>query len=119
MDKPVALGNCFQNGFRYLLSSEGNEKMFLVHGMVSGQKELTEVRYHHCWIEYCEKVQGYNLWMVLDPSQDMKNPYIIPRDYYYKVAEVIETNLKRYGRIDALILSVKQLHYGNWEELGD
>ena len=121
--KSVALGNCFQNGFKYLFSSKGNEDMLLVHGTVSGQKHIEGIRYEHCWVEYCEQhivdSQIVNLWMVVDPSQDMEKPVVCPRELYYKIARVIELNVKKYSRVDALLFAAKQMHYGNWEDLGE
>jgi hypothetical protein len=96
-------GNCYEVAL-WLAHANG---LTVCHGSPVGTGgEVEGLRYGHAW---CED----GSWVV-DASQG--EVAVLPKSYYYAVGSIRESEVKRYGRTEALCHAVSEEHYGPWEE---
>lgn len=97
-------GECYQQSFDYIGKHMDNESLRLVQGNVTGQGKIKGVRYGHSWIEKGD--------VVIDTSRGNKK---YPKDFYYALGEIKESEVKRYTPKQAMEMAVETKHYGPWE----
>jgi len=103
--KAMPKGECFRNVIFYLkerggLTSVLNDGAFVVHGKVTNVDGKT---YWHAWIEQGSKI--------IDPTQGVT----LSKNRYYISLQIDRDQVKRYPFEEALILSIRNQHYGPWE----
>ena len=83
-------GDCYDVAFKYYISNP-KDNFKIVHGMVDGQGPLKGIRFDHAWIE---DARGN----VIDASNGKFNkPLILPKELYYAIGNIKESQLKRFG----------------------
>jgi hypothetical protein len=80
---------------------------YLVHAEVTGQGEISGIRYGHAWIEDNELVYDFS----------NGNEIILPKTLYYSVARVVREEPKyyRYTFKEAQDKMLSSGHYGYWD----
>jgi len=113
-------GNCYEVAAKYVLDSvfkgkqnkdiendkspiENKENIFLVHGEVTGQKDISGIKYGHAWVEEGD--------MVLDMSNN-RNIHL-PKAVYYALGNITKTI--RHSPEETRNKILEYGHWGPWE----
>lgn len=97
-------GRCYMEALKYLESRTDGR---LVHGIVTGQKQIEGVRYGHAWVEFEEDGMEF--------VYDTTNEKVFPRVLYYAVGQITDT--KSYSLEEAYRECLKHRHYGPWDSV--
>jgi len=105
-------GDCYRVAADFVIDSKflqskstGNDRVFLVHGMVTGQGPINGLRYDHAWVE----VGGE----VIDRSNG-KNIHL-SQTLYYAFGRISEEDLRRYSCKETAKNLLLHKHYGPWK----
>lgn len=100
-------GDCFVVALQNVMADRG---LYLCHGIVSGQGPLRGIRFAHAWNE---TQFGY----VIDQSNG--NDVVMPRDAYYALGEIDESDVRYYDFDEMAECVVRYGTYGPWDSLFD
>lgn len=103
-------GNCFQLAYKFFDQNFTKGNYRLVHGMVSGQAELSNYRYIHAWIEDLDTDQ------VIDLTQSDAFQ-ILPKDIYYLLGNIDSKELHTYDMLDVYHEVQLNPTYGPWDQV--
>lgn len=103
----VIAGKIALNNTRGLKGIDFIGEPYLVHAEVTGQGEISGIRYGHAWIEDNELVYDFS----------NGNEIILPKTLYYSVARVVREEPKyyRYTFKEAQDKMLSSGHYGYWD----
>ena len=111
MSRNKGKGNCYKvAGERVLV---GSSDLVLVHGIVVGSGgSVKGKRYGHAWVEYMHP--DAPIWVVEDNSNG--NSTVLPRDYYYQIAQHDPSDQERYSESQAREMVFKHRTWGPWDK---
>ena len=105
-------GDCYEAAGKYMMGKcmTGDCNLVLVHGEVSGQGDLTGVRYGHAWVEdggtVIDKSNGRNL--------------TLPKVFYYSLGQIASPDMSKWGTPEGMndpdLFTGGNLHKYSWEE---
>lgn len=103
----VIAGKIALNNTKGLKGIDFIGELYLVHAEVTGQGEISGIRYGHAWIEDNELVYDFS----------NGNEIILPKTLYYSVARVVREEPKyyRYTFKEAQDKMLSSGHYGYWD----
>lgn len=106
--KPAATGDCYEAAGQYMMEHaifSGKEKgLLLVHGEVTGQRDIEGLKYGHAWIE-----KG---GMVIDVANG--RDFRVPKEVYYAIGR-IGTNVHKYTVAEFRKKVMEHQHWGPWD----
>jgi len=98
-------GDCFVVSYQYFQKNAlRNDKLRLVHGLVTGQGAIEGIVYNHAWVEDDN--------MVIDKTLP-KNMQKIPKSLYYKMGKIKTTYKYNYEEVLEKVVEIGT--YGPWE----
>lgn len=105
MKKNPWTGRCFEAAVEALYQ---HPSAVLVHGTPLGEAgEVAGIRYAHAWVELGDL-------LVIDLT--MNGGSTMPRSLYYRVNSLLESDVRRYSKTEALAMMAQSQHYGPWHE---
>jgi len=104
-------GDCFKIAGRGLLFDElGDHTRRLVHGIVTGTKEIDGIKHVHAWIEW----ERGGIKFVTDKSNG--NDVVVRCDDFYTIGRIDQSSIIRYtwGMVNELVDASE--HWGPWDK---
>ena len=101
-------GDCYEAAGRFITDAGmfgSDEDLTLVHGIVSGQGELTGIDYGHAWVE------DGNIVIDKANGRDLK----IPKQVYYSIGNIEKSKTYRYTIRETRKKIVDSGHWGPWD----
>jgi len=99
-------GDCYYVAGHYLMdNARNNPNLILVHGEVSGQKQISGIRYGHAWIEDGD--------MIIDNSNGRNLK--IPKMIYYSIGNIEPDKTFRYNIEQMRRKILDTGHWGPWD----
>ena len=102
-------GDCYESAGRFITNAifmnNAPNNLMLVHGIVSGQGDLSGVEFGHAWIE-----EGN---MVLDYSNGKEIE--MPKQLYYKIGKINPNKTYRYNVEETRKKILESGHWGPWD----
>ena len=105
-------GDCYEAAGKYIMDECMTDdcNLILVHGEVSGQGDLTGIRYGHAWVEdggtVIDKSNGRDLTM--------------PKVFYYSLGQIASPDMSKWatpeGMKDPDLFTGGNLHKYSWSE---
>ena len=104
--KKCQLGDCYCIAGHYLMDNGiSNPNLVMVHGEVSGQGQISGIRYGHAWIEDGD--------MVIDNSNNRNLK--IPKMIYYAIGNIEADKTFRYNLEQMRRKVLDTGHWGPWD----
>ncbi len=102
-------GDCYEVSYQYFQKNAlRNDKLRLVHGLVTGQGPLEGIVYNHAWVEDGNKIIDMTL-----PTKLQKS---LSKSMYYKIGKIKESNVYKYNYNEVIEKSLEYKTYGPWEK---
>jgi len=105
-------GDCFQAAAALapVVSLDPRCRVYIVHGIPTGQGPIEGVRFWHAWVEAEHRELGFAVAIDYSNGQQAE----MPRNSYYKVAQLDEGRIWRFTLHEALERMQLLGHYGPW-----
>jgi len=104
-------GDCYQAAGSLILFGDKEVdpygELYLIHGMVDGQGELSGIRFDHAW---CEDDH-----LIYDFSNGRR--IIFPKEIYYSIGNIKPLDNFKYSQEEAREYVLETGHWGPWERL--